>query len=74
MTICWYALHGRHERDLAAHRDARPWYASKTTVSIADAHAALRRTLIATKYRAGHPDQLKPQEILADLLAWEDVA
>ncbi|WP_204019197.1 IS701 family transposase, partial [Sphaerimonospora thailandensis] len=53
LTICWYALHGQHDRDLAAHRSARPWYTSKTTISIADAHAALRRALIATKYRMG---------------------
>lgn len=74
LTICWYALHGQHERDLAAHRDARPWYTTKTTVSIADAHAALRRAFITAKFRSGHRDQAKPEEILADLLAWEDAA
>ncbi|WP_204019229.1 hypothetical protein, partial [Sphaerimonospora thailandensis] len=51
--LCWYALHGKHDRDLAAHQNARPWYTSKTTISIADAHAALRRALITAKYRRG---------------------
>ena len=74
LAICWYALHGRHATDLAAHRHARPWYTTKTTVSIADAHAALRRALIAAKYRPGHAEQPKPEQIHAVLRAWENAA
>jgi Transposase DDE domain len=74
LTICWYALHGRHRDDLAAHRHQRPWYATKSTVSIADAHAALRRAIIAAKYLPRHADQPKPEEIRAVLRAWENVA
>ncbi|WP_127939983.1 hypothetical protein [Nonomuraea polychroma] len=43
-------------------RDARPWYATKTTISTADAHGALRRAFITAKCRRGHRDQLNPRK------------
>ena len=36
ITIAWYALHGDPDADIAARRQAAPWYRHKQTVSYAD--------------------------------------
>jgi hypothetical protein len=74
LTMLWYATAGHHPADVAEHRDRAPWYTTKYQPSTADITAKLRRVLIATKYRAPHPDQPTPAEIDAIRLAWEHAA
>ncbi|MGH2745967.1 MAG: IS701 family transposase [Thermoleophilaceae bacterium] len=55
ITTTWYALHGNPDNDIAARRQAAPWYRQKTTVSYTDMLAALRRELIRHEYWAQPP-------------------
>jgi len=72
IAICWYATAGHHPADAAARRLLAPWYTAKTQPSTADMTAKLRRVLIAAKFKRTSPDQVKPEEIHAIRLAWED--
>lgn len=57
LAVVWYARHGQPTADLAAHRARAPWYRTKQAVSLGDIHAALRRALLAARFRNGHHDQ-----------------
>ena len=74
IATTWYAIAGHDPADVADHRARAPWYTTKSQPSTADMLAKLRRILIATKYRASHPDQPTPEEINVIRLAWEDAA
>ena len=54
ITIVWYARHGHHPDDVAQHRARAPWYLTKTSPSLSDMLAKLRRTIIASQF---HPEQ-----------------
>jgi len=71
LTILWYALHGHHRADVEEHRARAPWYQTKTSPSLADMLAKLRRTIIAAQYSPGRlraPHRQKNTEIQQ---AWE---
>jgi SRSO17 transposase len=70
LTIVWYALHGHHPDDVAAHRARAPWYLSKTNPSVADMLAKLRRTIIAAQYQPGQARTPTPAQITAVHTAW----
>jgi hypothetical protein len=72
IAVCWYATAGHHPADTETRRRNAPWYTSKTQPSTADMTAKLRRVLIAAKFKPSSPDQVKPEEIHAIRLAWED--
>ncbi len=74
VAICWYATAGHHPDDVAQARARAPWYASKTQPSVEDMLAKLRRVLIATQFRPGHPQPATPAEINTLRLAWADTA
>ncbi len=70
LAIVWYAHHGHHPADLAARRILAPWYQTKTTPSVADMLAKLRRLLIAAQYHQGQPTAPTAAEILQVQAAW----
>ena len=70
LTICWYALHGRHPGDVQEHRARSPWYLTKSTPSFADMLAKLRRVIIATQFHSGRGCDPKPAEIAQVQQAW----
>jgi DDE superfamily endonuclease len=70
LTVIWYALHGHHPDDVAAHRARAPWYLSKTNPSVADMLAKLRRTIIAAQYQPGQARTPTPAQITAVHTAW----
>ena len=74
LVVLWYATAGHHPDDVAAHRDAAPWYTTKTQPAYHDMIIKLRRTLIAARFRAGKTRNPTPQETLAVHLAWTDAA
>jgi hypothetical protein len=74
LVVVWYALHGQPTLDVAAHRARAPWYRHKHTVSFADMHAALRRTIIAAQYRPARLVEPTPAEILQVQQAWAAAA
>lgn len=75
LAMIWHATTaGQHPGDAEARRARAPWYRTKTTTATADITARLRRTIIAAKYRQGHPDQPTPEEIRAVQLAWDEAA
>jgi len=70
ITVIWYAPHGHHPNDAAAHRAARPWYTAKTDPAFSDMLAKLRRTISAARFSpitAGAPTDA---EIRAVQHAW----
>jgi hypothetical protein len=69
LVIVWYALHGRHDDDLAARRAAQPWYPHKTEPAFEDMLAKLRRTLIAARITAVDPAQPDPDKYRDYVLA-----
>jgi SRSO17 transposase len=71
LTILWYALHGHHPADVAAHRARAPWYQTKANPSFADMLAKLRRAIVAAQFSPGRlraPERRKNIEIQQ---AWE---
>ena len=70
LTIVWYALHGHHPDDVAAHRARAPWYLSKTNPSVADMLAKLRRSIIAAQYHPGQGHTPTPAQITEVQTAW----
>jgi hypothetical protein len=50
IAACCYALHGRHDRDVAARRATAPWHTDKTTASSHDILTAIRRDLIRAQF------------------------
>ncbi|HZD69508.1 MAG TPA: transposase [Actinomycetes bacterium] len=70
LAIVWYTTCGHHPADLAARRAQAPWYHTKTTPSVADMLAKLRRVLIAAQYQQGQGTALTRPEILQVQAAW----
>jgi hypothetical protein len=60
LVIVWYALHGYHPDDLAARRQAEPWYEAKTEPSFQDMLVKLRKTLIAARFSTVSPGHTDP--------------
>jgi len=65
MVIVWYALHGYHPDDVTEHRQAEPWYQTKTEPSFKDMLTKLRKTLIAARFSTVSPAHSDP-ELLRD--------
>ncbi|MGH8888071.1 MAG: hypothetical protein ACRDYX_23555 [Egibacteraceae bacterium] len=74
LAIVWYAVAGHTPDVVAQRRRHAPWYACKTTPSVADMLATLRRVLIAAEFRPQHPDRPTYEEIAAVRLAWAQAA
>jgi DDE superfamily endonuclease len=71
LTVIWYALHGRHEADLARRRTREPWLTGKTTVSFEDMHQALRHEVLEhriTHVIAAHNPTQQIRQALRELL------
>ena len=64
-VITWYAVSGYHPDDMAARRQAQPWYDAKTEPSFKDMLTKLRKTLISARISAIRPGRADP-EILRD--------
>jgi hypothetical protein len=72
LTVIWYALHGRHEADLARRRTREPWLTGKTTVSFEDMHQALRHEVLThriTHVIAAHNPTQQIHQALRELLS-----
>lgn len=54
LAVVWYAVAGDTPDVVAQRRRRAPWYACKTTPSVADTLATLRRVLIAAEFRPQH--------------------
>jgi SRSO17 transposase len=63
LVICWYALNGRAEQDVAHHRRHARWYRHKRNPSYHDMLASLRRENIAAEYSPVTGRAPKPREI-----------
>lgn len=50
LTVIWYALHGRHQDDVAERRAQSPWFTTKTNVSFEDMLTALRHEAIQHRF------------------------
>ena len=50
LTICWYALNGQAEQDVAHRRKRARWYTQKRHPSYQDMLSSLRREMIAAQY------------------------
>ncbi|MFC7479847.1 transposase [Luedemannella flava] len=74
LVTIWYTHHGHHPRDVTDRRSAAPWYTTKTEPAYHDMITKLRRTLIASRFRGGRPDQPTPTETLAIAAAWAEAA
>jgi hypothetical protein len=59
---------------IACQAIALTWYTTKEEPSTSDMAVAIRRVLIAARFKATRPGQPTPQEIHAIRLAWEDAA
>jgi DDE superfamily endonuclease len=70
LAVVWYATCGHHPADLATRRALAPWYQTKTTPSVQDMLAKLRRVLIAAQYQQGQPQTPTLPEILQVQAAW----
>ncbi len=70
LTIIWYTLCGHHPDVVTEHRARAPWYQTKTTPSVADMLAKLRRVIIATQYHPGRDHTPTPAEISQVQQAW----
>jgi DDE superfamily endonuclease len=70
LVVLWYVDHGEPAADLHAARLAAPWYTTKTEPCYADMHAALRKTIIATRFSPTTPAAASDLEIHAVLAAW----
>lgn len=70
----WYAAHGHHSADVAAHRARRPWYTTKTEPAFTDMLAALRRHIIKARFSSPTPAHSPAPQIDTDLLAWAHTA
>lgn len=55
LTICWYALCGEADRDVARRRRLAPWYHQKRAPSFADMLTGLRREIIREQFRQRPP-------------------
>lgn len=74
LVIAWYTRHGHDPADIDDRRATQPWYHTKTEPAFEDMLTKLRRTMIATRFSANHPDQPDPQQINAILAAWDAAA
>lgn len=70
IAILWYTASGHHPDVVAEHRARAPWYLTKTTPSVADMLAKLRRVTIATQYHPGQGRTPTPREITHVQEAW----
>lgn len=70
ITVVWYALHGHHPADAAAHRERAPWYTTKAEPSLSDMVAKLRRVIIAARFAPNSPSRPTDEEIRAVQQAW----
>ena len=55
LAICWYALWGEADQDVARRRQLAPWYHQKRAPSFADMLTALRREIIHKQFHQGRP-------------------
>jgi hypothetical protein len=65
LVIIWYAVSGYHPDDIAARREAEPWYDGKSEPSFEDMITKLRKALIVARFSGPCPAQPDPQ-ILRD--------
>jgi hypothetical protein len=70
LTLLWYALAGHDPADVTEHRQRSPWYLTKTTPSLPDMLAKLRRVIIASQFHPGQGRDPKPAEITQVQQAW----
>jgi len=71
LTMLWYTTAGHHPADITERREHAPYYPTKSQPSTADMITKLRRVLIATRFRASHPDAPTSAEIHTLRLAWD---
>ena len=63
LAIVWYAASGHHPDVVAEHRARAPCNTTKTTPSLADMLAKLRRVTIAAQYHPGQGQTPTPRQI-----------
>ncbi|MDQ2761185.1 MAG: hypothetical protein M3Y17_12360, partial [Actinomycetota bacterium] len=63
LAICWYALNGRAEQDVAHRRRHARWYRHKRNPSYQDMLSRLRRETIAAQYLPVTARTPNPREI-----------
>jgi hypothetical protein len=70
LVVVWYLRHGEREEDLAAAREAAPWYRHKRTISFEDMLVAVRRECWKARIFANPLAERLSQNLRRLLPAW----